>query len=352
MKNIKINVNYFVLNDRWANLRYFFARGHFFDLLLDRIKWHWFPKLGVVPSFPQSVDIETALTCQLQCPMCTRASMDVEGLKGIMDFELYKKIIDECARHRVFSVKLSWRGEPTMNSRLVEMVQYAKEKGIRDVAFLTNGGLIDQNYAMALMDAGLDWISFSIDGMYEEYERIRTPITFEQIVSTVKMFKALKKERGVSKPLVRIQTISGAIERRPEYYDFFNPLVDRISCIAEQHRESPELIRHDPEYICQSPFQRVFITWDGTVVPCHGDYHLHHNMGNVENLTIASIWNSKKFKTLRRKMRACQRLDYEACRLCPDGGEYMGGCLAVGVRKVKVIRYIEKEPVSAVRQEL
>jgi len=30
----------------------------------------------------------------------------------------------------------------------------------------------------------------------------------------------------------------------------------------------------------------------------------------------------------------------------------MGGCLAVGVRKVKVIRYIEKEPVSAVRQEL
>lgn len=340
---MKINLNYFIINNKLDNLKYFLKRGHLFPLLWDRIKWYWFPRLNIVSSFPQTVDVETSLSCQLKCPMCTRAQMDSDKLQGIMDFSLYKKIVDECAEHRVFSVKLSWRGEPTLNPHLVEMVQYAKQKGVKDVAFLTNGGLIDEEFARKLINAGLDWISFSIDGLYEDYESIRYPIKFDQIVNTVKTFHRIKKAQKRIKPLVRIQTISSVIQKRPEYFDFWNDLVDRIAVIAEQHRENPERIKHDPDYICQSPFQRVFITWDGTVVPCHGDYFLHHNMGNVKDTTISEIWNSEKFKNLMRDMRAKKRLTYKACSICPDGGEYIGDYLEVNNRKIAVIKYLEDE---------
>ncbi len=340
---IPININYFVLNNKWDNLRYFFKRGHFFSLAWDRFKWFWFPSLNIIPDFPQTVDIETSLSCQLNCPMCTRARMSKEALGGIMEFNLYKKIINEIAEHKVFSVKLSWRGEPTMNPKLVDMVKYAKDKGIRDVAFLTNGGLLDKKKIIGLIKAGLDWISFSIDGMYEEYEKIRAPIKFDQIVQTVKTLHRIKKEKNISKPLVRIQTISGAIKKYPEYFDFWSPYVDRISCIADQHRANPDLIKHDPDYICQAPFQRVFVTWNGVVVPCHGDYHLHHNLGNVTTESIKGIWQSDKFSFLRKQMRALKRLDFKACRLCPDGGEYTGETLSVQSRKIPAIKYSENQ---------
>ena len=340
---IKINVNYFVINNRWQNLKYFINRGHLFHLLWDRFKWYWFPRLKIVPSFPQTVDVETSLSCQLKCPMCTRARMDPSQNRGIMDLSLYKKIIDECAEHNVFSVKLSWRGEPTLNHHLVDMVKYAKEKRIRDVAFLTNGGLINQEMSRKLIDADLDWISFSIDGLYKDYERIRYPIKFEHIVETVKTFHLIKKREGRKKPLVRIQTISGMIARNPEYFDFWKDYADRIAVIAEQKREDPSVIRHDPDYICQSPFQRVFISWDGAVVPCHGDYYLHHKMGNVADKSIKEIWQSSKFRLFRKKMMAKQRLEYEGCRICPDGGKYLSDQLKVDGRKIPIIRYTENQ---------
>lgn len=340
---MKINVNYKVVSKRWDNVRYFLRRGHFLRLLWDRAKWHWFPRLNIVPAFPQTVDVEASLNCQLKCPMCTRAQSSEFDKGGLMDFELYRKIVDECAAHRVFSLKLSWRGEPTTNPRLVEMVRYAKQRGIPDVAFLTNGGLITPAMAEALVDAGLDWISFSIDGLREEYERIRAPITFDEIVAVVRGLHDLKKRRGTAKPLVRIQTISGCIARTPEYFTFWEPWVDRISVIAEQHREDPSRIRHDPDYVCQSPFQRVFITWDGKVVPCHGDYFLHNVMGDVNDESLRDIWMNERFRTFRRDMRARRRLDYEACAMCPDGGEYVGDTLEVDGRIVPVIRYLDNE---------
>jgi len=263
-----------------------------------------------------------------------------------MDFSLFKKIVDECAEHSVFSIKLSWRGEPTLNRQLVHMVKYAKDKGIRDVAFLTNGGLIDENMGQQLIDAGLDWISFSIDGLYEAYERIRYPIKFDKIVGVVKNFYRIKKREGRKKPLVRIQTISSTIKNFPEYSEFWKDFTDRISIIAEQHREDSALIKHDPNYICQAPFQRVFITWDGIVVPCHGDYLLHNRMGNVKEKSIQEIWQSPKFENFRKKMRARKRLEFNGCRVCPDGGEYMADQLNVGGKNIRIIRYLQNRDVS------
>jgi wyosine [tRNA(Phe)-imidazoG37] synthetase (radical SAM superfamily) len=58
-----------------------------------------------------------------------------------MDFELYKKGIDECAENELYSIRLSWRGESTLNPKLVDMIAYAKKRGIKEVSFITNGRL-------------------------------------------------------------------------------------------------------------------------------------------------------------------------------------------------------------------
>lgn len=346
---MKINANYFVVSRNPQKLRYALGRSNLLRYAWDRFKWHVFPRFGLSGTFPQTVDIEASLGCQLRCPQCSREqAIEKFAGGGNMKMELFQQIIDECAAHGVYSIKLSWRGEPTINPRLVDMVGYAKRKGIPDVAFLTNGGLLDEKRIRALMEAGLDWISFSIDGLGTDYERIRKPITFQQIVDTVTRIRDIKRAEGRAKPLVRVQTISGVLERNPTYFEFWEPLVDQVSVIAEQPRDKPHLIDHDPDYVCQSPFQRVFIAWDGRVAPCHGDYHLYHDLGSVVGSSIKAVWDSPRFRRLRKDMWNKRRLDYLACQMCADGCKSVPAELDVGGRKVPIIRYVTKpEPAPA-----
>ena len=121
-----------------------------------------------------------------------------------MDFELYKKIIEECRRNGVYSIKLSWRGEVLLHPKIVEMVKYAKERGIKDVGFLTNGGLLDKKLSEQLIDAKLDWISISFDGLGGKYESIRYPLKYEETLGKI---RDLKRQPIMSLQLEKISTM-------------------------------------------------------------------------------------------------------------------------------------------------
>ena len=45
-----------------------------------------------------------------------------------MNFNLYKKIIDQIKVLDVPSIKLNWRGEPLLNSKIDKYIEYAKSK--------------------------------------------------------------------------------------------------------------------------------------------------------------------------------------------------------------------------------
>ena len=48
-----------------------------------------------------------------------------------MSFDLFKKIVDECAELGITHVRVHNYGEPFMDRQLAEKVRYAKQKGIR-----------------------------------------------------------------------------------------------------------------------------------------------------------------------------------------------------------------------------
>ena len=62
----------------------------------------------------------------------------------IMNFEMYKKIIDEIVLLGVPSIKLNWRGEPLLNKQIGKFIKYAKISGILDVAINTNATNLDE----------------------------------------------------------------------------------------------------------------------------------------------------------------------------------------------------------------
>ena len=344
--DIKIDHDYFSLSNKWEVLKYFTSQKHIFAHSIDRFKWHFAPRFFYIFNFPSHIDIEASSKCQMKCPMCGRHLMKERGIKdGNMDFGLYKSIINECIKERVYSVKLSWRGEPLLNPNIVEMVKYAKDKGIKDVAFLTNGERLNPDLTIELIKAGLDWISISIDGLGETYERIRYPETFKGIVKKVKFIKEYRDIKGLKKPLIRVQTIWSAIKENPEEFrNFWFPIADRINFIADEIRSKEEKdFVHDPSYICQSSWQRMCIMWDGRVAQCHSDYLERNILGNVNEQSLYEIWHGEAFNNVRDLIKNKKRLELEPCKFCCDGGITKEEVIHIGNKVIKMNVYVGQQ---------
>lgn len=341
---MKINKNYFRLSSKITEIRYIFFQKHIFSHLIDRLKWHLCPKFRITSDFPSHIDIESSSVCQLHCPMCGQRRMGPE-MKGIMNLELYKKIIDECAMRHVYSIKLSWRGEPLLNPYLFKMIKYAKEKGIKDVAFLTNVERFDDEKIRELINSGVDWISCSVDGLYDTYEKIRYPAKFEETTEKIKKIVEMRKKFNKNKPLVRIQTIFSAIKSNPaEYRNFWEPIVDKINFIADQIRQTNEKeFLRDPDYICSSPWQRMCIDFQGRVAQCHADYLEKNILGDVRKQTLYEIWHGESFKRVRELQKSKWTLELASCRECSDRGKMEEVTIDIEGKKQKILKYVDQE---------
>lgn len=345
-RKVKVNHDYFLLSTKWENLNYFINQGYIVSHLVDRFKWHYFPKFFLTPSFPTHLEIEASSACQMRCPMCKTTEMIKNGIKfqGFMNMELYKKIIDECVREPLFSIKLSWRGEPLLNPNIVKMVSYAKNKGIKDVAFLSNGERLNPKLTEELVNAGLDWISISFDGMGETYNKIRKPAIFEETVEKIRYIKEYKDKLKREKPLIRIQSVHSAIrDQEAEFLKLWESIADRVNFIADQKRSLDQKdYRHDLSYICPSPWQRMCIAWDGKVAQCYGDYMMGNVLGDVNEKSIKEIWHDKPFNELRALMKSSRKLVTKPCRTCSDGGITEEEEVMVGGRKIKAAHYVHQ----------
>ncbi|MBF0249335.1 MAG: radical SAM protein [Alphaproteobacteria bacterium] len=318
----KFEPDYFTVGGWRKDLAYFIAQGNIWAHIVDRIKFRIFPKLMIVPAFPSHIDVEAASSCQMRCPMCYTTYMP-DNLKGTMKWELYTKIIDEAARRHVYSIKLSWRGEPLLNKRIVDMVRYAKDKGIKEVAFLSNAELLNAKIAEQFVDAGLDWLSISADGVGEVYNEIRQPAVFEETIKRVRHMKEYRDSKGLSKPLLRVQSVMSAVENDPDaYHAAWEGIVDRINIISDHIRdfEDRDDLEYDPYYVCSKPWNRLNIAYDGRVHQCGADYSAKTIVGDCNTHSLYEIWHGVGNRKVRDAFRRHTYLDdLPACRQCSYG---------------------------------
>lgn len=90
---------------------------------------------------PPSLQIEPTNFCNINCICCPTDRMVRK--KGHMDFELFRKIIDEASKIGVRRVHLLLHGEPMIHPRIVDMIRYIKSKSIA-INLTTNGMLFSK----------------------------------------------------------------------------------------------------------------------------------------------------------------------------------------------------------------
>lgn len=291
-------------------------QGHFIDYFFNRINWIIAPQNELVTPFPLHVDIESASTCNMNCPMCYRDELKETGQ---MDFDLFKKAVDECQENNVFSVRLSWRGETLTHPRIKEMISYATAR-IKNVSFLTNAFYIDDAMIDCFIDCGLSYVAVSFDGIGKVYESIRHPAKFAENYQRLAELRDKKREKGSLLPQVRLCTIWPAIKADPAAYtETMSEVSDYMVCNPYINFKGVMKVKED--FICQYPWERMMVGFDGQVQCCTGWNASDIILGNLQTSTIKDMWHSELMGKIRRVHAGGQRMELESCAACRHGSE-------------------------------
>ena len=88
-----------------------------------------------------------------------------------MKFDVFRKVIDDLAEFEkpIKVLRMYKDGEPFLNKRLADMIAYAKRSGRVDyIDTTTNGTFLSPERVGPVLEAGIDKINISVDGMTEE----------------------------------------------------------------------------------------------------------------------------------------------------------------------------------------
>lgn len=311
----KIDPNIKYLGSFVDEAKYALSQRNPLGYMLHRLRWSYLPRLRHVSRFPEHVDIETCSACQLQCPMCFQTvRQDIEH--GMMEPALFEKIMEEVARKRPYSIRLSWRGECLLHPEFERLLRHARSVFDGSISFLTNSLLLDEKLMKALVETQTDYIVISADGVGETYEAVRKPGVFSELVGRLKRLDAMRRSYGTAYPKVRINAVATwfTSDEVAQFRKTFEPLTDRI-LVGEMLSNFVEYTpAHNPDAFCASPWQRLLVGFDGSVHPCCCDYAGMYPLGNVQEQTLGEIWHGRPLSHLRHLIARRRRLDLKLCR--------------------------------------
>lgn len=293
-------------------------------LRLTKLFIHYCKKSTALPYLPVRLWVELTSSCNYECLMCPNKDLEKE-YKGFMEFDLYRKIIDE-AQDSVFDINLAHRGESLLHPQLMEMIEYAKNKNLF-TRLHTNGSLLTEDISRRILMTGLDRLSFSFDGTEKEtYEKIRKEGNFDKTIENIICFLEIKKQAQVKKPETAIEVIDFDHPKRKsqrsakhEFSAMFKNLPLNSLVIKKAHNWAGviEKSKQSQRYsICPFPWNALAIYWNGEVLPCPQDFFGYYVLGNVKYLSLKDIWNSEKMYILREKLANRDKDDLATCSHC------------------------------------
>jgi len=350
MKNIPINKGNYSSFETEERERLFEAkRGCGWSKKYEEYRANWtrFAEKQIVGEYPLLVDIELSALCNLKCPMCYTITDSFKEKVNArhMDFALFKKIIDEIGG-KVPAIRLSLRGEPTLNRNFIDCIKYAKQNGIQEVSTLTHGKKLELDYFAKMVDAGIDWITISIDGLEEEYDKIRRPLKFKDTLRRVQQINTYKLEQGISKPVIKVQSLWPAIRKNPEkFYNTFEPITDLIAFnpVIDYLQKDTD-IKYIDNFVCPQLYQRLVVGADGLVMMCSNDEENEHVVGDVNKDSVLDIWQGVELDRIRKihlEKDGFKRIS--ACKKCYIPRETESGETAkVNGREFRIMNYINR----------
>ena len=291
--------------------------------------WHLASQYKLETSFPLFLMFELTSSCNYKCKMCFRGNNKLFKqfhYQEKLDFQTYKRLIDEASDNQCPSVSLNNNNEPLLQKDLEDYIAYASQKGIMDIMINTNASLLTPSRSKSLIDSGLTRIMFSLDSTtVETYKAVRGRNNFREVRSNILEFINIRNRKKKSLPLVRMTFVRMSFNSHEEkaFHKFWQGKCDYVSSQeflppypgGYKYLKPLNYLNHEP-FRCISPWQRIIIQGDGSVLPCCQHYARDLTLGSIHKQTIKQIWLSGKMRRLRQGAKANQLPEGSICGKC------------------------------------
>lgn len=305
--------------------------------------------------FPMMIVISTIYPCNFGCPMCpyTDGNSEIrqfyrERKAELFPEELWNKIAEESGPYGAW-LRCTGGGEPLLHSRMVEMIEFAKEKGAR-VWLNTNGSLLGphprfRNKLERLIKAEVDLIEFSMDaGDAETYAKVRPPrkgpprdadLWFNNHVGNIRAALELRKEfQSPTRVVVSLIRQDIVEDKLDDYVKFYlqdvgvddvitrkflswddNTTIDLNRSMDKHLYKDLETEKMEP---CVWPFERMNVDTLGRVALCGQDvsFRTADQFPTLWDQSVKEVWQGEEFNWYRKLHLEGRGAECWPCRNC------------------------------------
>lgn len=261
----------------------------------------------IVPlQMPMSLSISMGNVCNLKCNYCYHGSpqkkKDIKNgkYKGMMMTKDMTDLIVSQSEEFGYKYKqatLVGSGEPLVNKDIVYIVK--KMKTIAEkVKIVTNATLLTEQLSLDLIEAGVDVIKISFQGMTDKkyLDMCGVNVSVENLIKQIRFLYEHKKSCKV-----QLKIVDAALDEGEEnlFMETFSNITDSVwieklsdvdesgKWISDENRWMNEIEKID---VCYYPFYYIYIDQDGFLYPCCNATE-EIKMGNIKEKTIKEIWD-------------------------------------------------------------
>lgn len=288
--------------------------------------------MGSVP-FPKVIRIEPSSACNLNCIHCPTGTINTD--RGLMSDVIFALILNNIKPYlsTLEVIVLYHGGEPFLNQNFEKMISELKKNTKARIKTVTNGMLLNTKRIEGIINAGLDEIEISLDGLNSgENNYIRKGCDFDKVTQNIHRLIEMKIKRQSKLPVIHLSTtqfiekkdqnlkLRNGITNIPQYLleEFKNEIhAQEIESIKStyamrwpdmriDHEIIDEIIITDRDAVddnyCDHVMNTLTIRYNGDVVPCCYDLTSKLVMGNIQHQSLDQIWNSSKYQALRNSI--------------------------------------------------
>lgn len=288
---------------------------------------------------PFSVQIDICSLCNMKCNFCFHSDEKAiarNNVKfGMMDYTLFTKIIDDMkigwGYKKIKKLRLFKIGEPLLNPNICRMIKYAKQAEIAEcIEITTNGTLLDKELSLRLIEAGVDILNISINGINEEQYKnaCQFNINFNNFREKIAFFYENKKN---CKVYIKYSDIGYSKEEKDAFYKLFGDICDEIfietisstmwhdtivsSTIKNAHKS---IYGEELKYknVCPFLFTTMVVNDKGIVHLCCIDWTSSYILGDLKKQSICDVWCDKKIFEYQKMHLINKRTNIPICRNC------------------------------------
>lgn len=246
-----------------------------------------------------------------------------------LDFQLFKTVIDEMARHPQATLKLHSVGEPTLWNNFTEGIAYAQRQGVKQWLFTC--AVTEDTRLLESMCENIDIVEVSINSIDpEHYKETKGIDAFHTVMKNIRYMREHITRKKINHRLLVSRVATDDPEGDEEFVKYWRAsgLVDHV--FIRKYIPINEGMKHEKKknHPCIIFWVTLNINAEGQSVVCFN--HLFEKQvnprllfGTIKSQAIEEIWNGAKLTAMRAAELSgdYSKLDCGdllACPTCPS----------------------------------